>query len=145
MLIEDAEEEEEENMTYTPMREMVEEEKKTKEKIKYDINDMTIKELEKLLLETEQNTRYQDVAIEESMKEETEEIKSHDKQIKYVTEQSECTCAKEKEKLEEKYKELEVLYEETYRDLRDMDIWIGEIVEGLKEELRLKKQEWEVE
>ena len=38
-----------------------------------------MKELEKLLLEIEQNTRYQDVAIEESMKEEIEEIKSHDK------------------------------------------------------------------
>ena len=79
VLIEDVEEEEEENMTYIPMRETVKEEKKTKEKIKYNINDMTMKELEKLLLETEQNTRYQDIAIEESMKEETEEIESHNK------------------------------------------------------------------
>ena len=47
--------------------------------------------------------------------------------------------------MEEKYKELEVLYEETHRDLRDTDIWVGEMIEGLKKELRLKKQEWKVE
>jgi len=37
---------------------------------------------------------------------------------------------------------MELLYEETDRDLRDKDIWVGEMVEELKEELQMKELEW---
>ena len=49
---------------------------------------------------------------------------------------------KENKQLKEKYHQMELLYKEIDRDLRDKDIWIGERVEELKEESWMKELEW---
>ena len=49
---------------------------------------------------------------------------------------------KENGHLNVKCNDIELLYEKTDRELRDRDIWVEDMVEEIRNELRRKEQEW---